>query len=292
MIKSMTGFGRAQRTLHERDITVEARAVNHRYLELSVRAPRSMSFIEERLRAYVMKLVSRGKVEVNVQVRQPGKKGLVIAPDIAVAEGYFNALKEISLRLGTDFDIGTSVFSRFDDVFSVDAQQLDEEELFSDIKAVAEEALAGFCEARTSEGARMKDDILSRLLDIEEIVEAIESASPEQIERYRERLWQRMKSVLESVDIDENRILLEAALYADKSAVDEETVRLKSHIARFRDILSSSDPVGRQLDFMVQEINREINTIGSKSGNVEMTAKVVDAKAQLEKIREQIQNIE
>lgn len=292
MIKSMTGFGRASQTLHGREISVEARAVNHRYLELSVRVPRSLSFLEERLKPHIMRYVSRGKVEIGVLLRETGLRDVTIEPDIEVARGYYLALKEISGQLGVRFDVSASSLARFPDVFRVASGQVDEDELFSDVSAVVEAALREFSAARNAEGERLREDILRRLLTIEEVADFIEEASPEQIERYRDRLRQRMKAVLESAEIDENRILLEAAIYADKSAVDEETVRLKSHINQFREILSSDEPAGRRMDFLTQELNREINTIGSKSADIEITKMVVGAKAELEKIREQIQNIE
>ncbi len=292
MVRSMTGFGRAKETLNDREISVELRSVNHRFLELSARIPRTYSFLEEPLRAHIQKSVSRGKIDIAVQIQPIGEKSVVIEPNIDVARGYLNALGVITDKLGVRFDVDALAISRFPDVFTVSGDTPDEEELLSDVLKVADMALSSFLAMRETEGEKMKEDILLRIRSIEETASVIELASPEQIERYRERLTQRMKAVLDTKEIDENRILLEAAIYADKSAVDEETVRLKSHIAQFRNILKANEPVGRKLDFLVQELNREVNTIGSKSSDVDITAKVVDAKAEIEKIREQIQNIE
>ena len=292
MIKSMTGYGRAADTLNGLEITVEIRAVNHRYLELSVRLPRSYAFLEERLKPDILGKVFRGKVEVFIQIKQTEKSDVIIEPNIEMAKGYADALRSISDELDIEFDLGAAAISRFQDIFTVTGKPADEDRIFEDIRAVAGLAADELVIMREHEGERMERDILQRLSEIDSITHTIEEGSSGLIERYREKLYQRMKTVLESADIDDNRILLEAALYADKSAVDEEIVRLKSHIAQFRKTMKLAEPVGRKLDFLVQELNREINTIGSKSGELEITAKVVDAKAQLEKIREQIQNIE
>lgn len=292
MIKSMTGFGRASETINGREISVEIRAVNHRYLELAMRMPRAYSYLEEMMKPHIQKSVSRGKVDVGVQIQQIDGKNVVIEPNIRVASGYVTALRDIAKELGLRYDIDAATVARFPDIFNVASETPDENELFSDVKTVLDEALSRFIGMRETEGERLKEDILSHLTVIERMAVTIENASPEQIERQRERLTQRMKAVLENTEIDHNRILLEAAIYADKSAVDEETVRLKSHVAQFREILALDEPVGRKLDFLVQELNREVNTIGSKCSDAEITSKVVDAKSEIEKIREQIQNIE
>ena len=292
MPKSMTGYGQAADTLNGLEITVEIRALNHRYLELSLRLPRNLAFLEEKLKPEVQKEVSRGKVEVSVQIKHIERSDVVIKPNIEIARGYVDALRSMSEELDIEFDSGTTALSRFQDIFIVASAEMDETRIFEDVRAVVRRALTGFLAMRETEGKRMADDILEKLSTIEKLVSGIEESSGDMVEKYREKLYQRMKTVLETVDIDENRILLEAALYADKSAVDEEIVRLKSHIAQFRQIMTLREPVGRKLDFLIQELNREINTIGSKSGDLEITGKVVDAKAELEKIRELVQNIE
>ena len=292
MIRSMTGFGRANETVEGYDISVEMRSVNHRYLEVSVRVPRSYSFLEEPLRQYLLKNIARGKVEVTIQIWQLNKSDVIIEPNIAIAKGYYDALKKISEELDIRYDAGVATISRFPDIFNITATKPDEEAIYQYTLAVVNEALDSFTGMKEKEGQRLLEDMFLRLSLVEETLGEIEEAVTDRLEIYRQKITSRMQDVLGSIAIDENRILLEAALYADKSAVDEETVRLRSHISQFRDILSSNDVVGRKLDFLLQELNREINTIGSKSGDFDMAAKVVDIKAEIEKVREQIQNIE
>lgn len=292
MIKSMTGFGRAREILNGREITVEIRAVNHRYYEFSSRLPRSLTFAEERLKSLLQGKISRGKVEVSVTVQNITAAAEVITANKEVIGGYVSALREIKDEFSLTDDLSLSAVMRLPDAFTVVKADTDEEQLWADLRMVAESALGSFLKMRETEGERMKTDILSRLETIENNVSFVEERSPIIVENYRKRLYERMREVLSDTGIDENRILLEAGIFSEKTAVDEETVRLRSHIAQFREMLESSEPIGRKLDFLVQEMNRETNTIGSKVQDIEVTKIVVDQKSEIEKIREQIQNIE
>ncbi len=292
MIKSMTGFGRGHDVLNGRDITVEIRAVNHRYFEVSARLPRSMNFAEEKLKSLLQGKVNRGKTEVSVLVYNTGANDEKISVNTEVVGGYVEALRSVKERFELIDDLALSNILRIPDALNVVKEETDEEQLWADIKSVAEQALEKFIAMRETEGERMKADILSRLETIEGWVGFVESRSPIIVEEYRKKLYDRMCEVLDGKSVDENRILLEAGIFSEKIAVDEETVRLRSHIKQFRDMLESSDAVGRKLDFLVQEMNRETNTIGSKVQDIEVTRIVVDQKSEIEKIREQIQNIE
>lgn len=292
MIKSMTGFGRGHAELSGRDITVEIRSVNHRYFEFSSRLPRNYSFAEEKLKSLLQGKISRGKVEVSVLVQNTAAVSEKITANREVIREYVDALREIKDEMELVDDLSLSAVMRLPDAFTVVKAEADEEQMWADLKTVAEEALDNFVKMRETEGARMKADLLSRLDTIEKNVEFVESRSPIIVEEYRKRLYDRMCEVLEGKSVDENRILLEAGIFSEKTAVDEETVRLHSHIAQFRSMLESAEPIGRKLDFLVQEMNRETNTIGSKVQDIEVTKVVVDQKSEIEKIREQIQNIE
>jgi len=292
MIKSMTGFGRGHEVLNGRDITVEIRAVNHRYYEFSSRLPRAYTFAEEKLKSLLQGRISRGKVEVSVQVQNVTAVSEKITANKEVIADYVAALREIKEELSLTDDLSLSAVMRLPDAFTVVKAEVDEEQLWENLKAVTEQALASFIGMRETEGERMKADISARLTTIEGNVDFIESRSPIIVGNYRKRLYDKMCEVLEGKNIDENRILLEAGIFSEKTAVDEETVRLRSHIAQFREMLESAEPIGRKLDFLVQEMNRETNTIGSKVQDIEVTKIVVDQKSEIEKIREQIQNIE
>lgn len=292
MIKSMTGFGRGHGVLNGRDITVEIRAVNHRYFEFSARLPRSMNFAEEKLKSLLQSRISRGKAEVSVLVYNTGANDEKISVNTEVVGGYVEALRSVKEQFSLIDDLSLSSILRIPDALNVVKEETDEEQLWADIRSLAEQALDKFVAMRETEGERMKADILSRLDTIEGWVDIISSRSPMIVEDYRKRLYDRMCEVLEGKAVDENRILLEAGIFSEKIAVDEETVRLRSHIKQFRDMLESSEAVGRKLDFLVQEMNRETNTIGSKVQDIEVTRIVVDQKSEIEKIREQIQNIE
>lgn len=292
MIKSMTGFGRGHEVLNGRDITVEIRAVNHRYYEFSSRLPRAYTFAEDKLKSLLQGKISRGKVEVSVQVQNVTAVSEKITANKEVIADYVSALREIKDELPLTDDLSLSAVMRLPDAFTVVKAETDEEQLWEDLKTVAEQALANFIRMREIEGERMKADISARLTTIESNVSFVEERSPIIVENYRKRLYDKMCEVLEGKNVDENRILLEAGIFSEKTAVDEETVRLRSHIAQFREMLESVEPIGRKLDFLVQEMNRETNTIGSKVQDIEVTKIVVDQKSEIEKIREQIQNIE
>lgn len=292
MIKSMTGFGRGHQVLNGRDITVEIRAVNHRYYEFSSRLPRSLGYVEDRLKTLLQGRISRGKVEVSVLINNVEAADEKITINHEIVKEYIDAMRSVKDEFGLVDDLSLSNILRIPDAFTVVKTETDEEQLWEDIRSTAEEALEHFISMRENEGERMKQDVLSRLAKIEEWVGVVETRSPMVVEDYRKRLYDKMCEVLSSTNIDENRILMEAGIFSEKTAVDEETVRLRSHIAQFRGMLESGEPVGRKLDFLVQEMNRETNTIGSKVQDIKVTRIVVDQKSEIEKIREQIQNIE
>lgn len=288
----MTGYGRSQKIINGRDILVEIRSVNHRYFEYNSRIPRAYAYIDEKLKALLKSKISRGKVDISVTVNNIESKDTEIAINKAVAEGYVNALRSVSEELNVADDLTLSKLIKLPDIFSVQKTPDDEEEVWSNISEVAGEAVEHFVSMRETEGEKLKNDVLDKASCILEMVAEVEKFSPQTVENYRERLYKKLCEVLESNDIDEQRILTEAAIFSEKIAVDEETVRLKSHISQLNGLVDSDDPVGRKLDFIVQEMNREVNTIGSKAQDLNITKLVVDMKAELEKIREQIQNIE
>ncbi len=288
----MTGYGRAQKILNGRDILVEIRSVNHRYYEYSSRIPRTYSYIDEKLKALLKTSVSRGKVEVSVTINNIEAKESEISVNKAVAEGYINALRSVSEELGLKDDLVLSKLIKLPEIFVVQKAPDNQEQIWADIAEVADEALSKFVEMRSTEGERLKNDIIAKADFILGMVEKVEELSPQTVENYRSRLYQKLSEILENKDIDEQRILTESAVFAEKIAVDEETVRLKSHISQLKNMFDSDDPIGRKLDFIVQEMNREVNTIGSKAQDLNITKIVVDMKAEIEKIREQIQNIE
>lgn len=292
MIKSMTGFGRAQETFDGREITVEIKSVNHRYFEFSARTPRAYGYLEEKLKSFVSGKISRGKVEASVLITNREGTDAEIAVNLGVAEGYLTALREANKTLGLTDDLTLAGLMRLPDVFNVQKASDDEETTSGQVIDVAGKALEKFVEMRIAEGKKMSDDISSRLDFIESEVGKIENRSPEVTRLYRERLESRIKELLDGASIDEQRLVTEAAIFSEKTAVDEETVRLRSHIAQYRELLCSDTPVGRKLDFLTQELNREVNTIGSKGQDLEITRIVVDLKSEIEKIREQIQNVE
>lgn len=304
MLKSMTGYGRAQKILNGRDILVEIRSVNHRYYEYSSRIPRTYNYIDEKLKAMLKSGISRGKVEVNVTISNIEGRDTVVALNKGLAEEYIRVLKEFGEEINEKFvdldeiddyiddDLTLSKLIKLPDIFTVQKAPDDEEQVWSDVSEVAGEALARFVSMRETEGEKLHADVLEKADGILRMVGQVEELSPKTVENYRGRLYQKLSEILESKDIDQQRILTEAAIFAEKIAVDEETVRLRSHISQLKDMLGSSDPIGRKLDFIVQEMNREVNTIGSKAQDLNITKIVVDMKAEIEKIREQIQNIE
>ena len=291
----MTGYGRARRTVNGRDITVEVRSVNNRYLDCSVKMPRAYIFAEDAVKALVQKNVSRGKVDVFVTVDSLGAEETVVAVNGPLAKSYIAALKKL-YDLGGGSWVRSSCYAtdlaRLPDVVTITKEEEDLDSLSADLCAVLEEALSAHAAMRETEGRRLAEDILSRLGTIEALTARVEERSPQTVAEYREKLLVRMNEVLQSASIDESRILTEAAIFADKVAVDEETVRLRSHLSQLREMLSGGEPVGRKLDFLIQEVNRESNTIGSKCNDVQIARCVVDLKAEVEKIREQVQNIE
>ena len=292
MIKSMTGYGRAQGTFSGGEITVEVKSVNNRYLDCGVKLPRVYSFIEDAVKTQVQHTISRGKVDVFITINSAGAENVKISLNAPVLEGYLAALKQIAENYDVIDDISVQTLTRFNDVLLVEKQEEDEDETKAQILAVVIDALKAFDEMRTIEGEALKKDLLEKADGILELVGKVEARSPITVAAYREKLWNKMKEVLESTTIDESRIVQEAAIYADKVAVDEETVRLRSHISQLKKMLTDGGVIGRKLDFLMQEMNREANTIGSKGNDVEQARNVVDIKSQLEKIREQIQNIE
>lgn len=292
MVMSMTGYGRSIMHIDDADITVEIRSVNNRFADISVRIPRSLTYCEDKIKNELLKQVNRGKIDVFVSYQKPYGEQIDIQPNISAARGYYQALKTIDEQLGTCTEVNAGMLSRFSDVFVVTREVPDEEKVWSEIRQVLLAATENFNEMRSAEGRRMADDVLDKITNVEALVENVEKTSEPRVEAYRAKLFEKLSTILESTDIDEKRILEEAAIYADRTAVDEETVRLRSHIKQFREIVSAGGPIGRKLDFLVQEINREINTIGSKASDLEITGYVVDLKSEVEKIREQIQNIE
>ena len=292
MIKSMTGYGRAQGSFSGGEITVEIKSVNNRYLDCSVKLPRVYSFTEDAVKGLVQRTISRGKVDVFITVNSAGADNMKITLNAPVVEGYLSALKQLARDYDVRDDISVSSLSRFSDVLIMEKQEEDEQEVREALLGVTEQALSAFDEMRSREGQALKQDLLQKADGILELVAQVEARSPVTVAAYRERLTAKMMEVLENSAIDEARIIQEAAIYADKVAVDEETVRLRSHVEQFRAMLSGGGVIGRKLDFLMQEMNREANTIGSKGSDVEQARTVVELKSQLEKIREQIQNIE
>ncbi len=292
MIKSMTGYGRAVETVGGREFTVELRSVNNRYLDCSVRLPRSLSFGEDAVKQAVKAAISRGKVEVYITVRSEGGDEVQVTLNKTVLEGYLAAMRQMVQEYEVRDDISTSTLSRLPEVFSMERPQVDEEQLLADLMSVVAKAIVHFDAMRTTEGAALDQDLRSRGKTILELVSKVEAGNGQTVIAYRARLEAKLREVLENTAIDENRILTEAAIFADKVAVDEETVRLRSHLAQMETMLTTGGAVGRKLDFLLQEMNREANTIGSKCTDVNLARIVVDIKAELEKIREQTQNIE
>ncbi len=292
MIRSMTGFGRAQVAAEGFNITAEIKSVNHRYFEFSARLPRAYSFLEEKIKNYLSSYISRGKVECALIIEATADDSVTVKVNEPLAKGYYDAIHYIGETFSVNSNVSAQDIARYPEVLSVTKNAVDEDDLWEKVKAVLEEAVAKFIEMREQEGEKLKNDVLSRADTIIKNVSFVEERSPETVKEYTEKLLTRMREVLEGVQVDEGRILTEAAIFADKVAVAEETVRLRSHIDQLRVMMNSDEAIGRKLDFLVQEINRETNTIGSKAQDVEIAKVVIDTKAEIEKIREQIQNIE
>ena len=292
MIKSMTGYGRAVETVNGREFTVEIRSVNNRYLDCSVRLPRILSFAEDAVKQAVKTSVSRGKVDVFISAHSEGGDEVEISLNKGVLEGYLAAMRQMVSEYGVSDDISVSTVSRLNDVFIVEKPEVDEEQLKNDLMAVVSQALASYDTMRSTEGVALDRDLRSRGQTILQLVSQVEQGNVQTVVDYRARLEAKLKEVLANTAIDESRILTEAAIFADKVAVDEETVRLRSHLQQMNSMLDGGGAIGRKLDFLLQEMNREANTIGSKCTDVRLARIVVDIKAELEKIREQTQNIE
>ena len=292
MIKSMTGYGSAKGTVEGLEIHVELKSVNNRYLDCSVRLPRSFLFAEDMVKSLVQKHISRGKVDVFLNVDSSSAGDMSVRVNEGLLKGYVDAISHIAEEYGLSNDISAMSVARFPDVLTVEKRDLDAEAISAGMENIVEQALRDFDAMRLREGEKLCEDVLSRLETISALVSRVEEKAPETVEAYRRRLEQKMAEVLGTAGIDESRILTEAAVFADHIAVDEETVRLRSHMSQLRTMIRGNSPTGRKIDFLIQEFNREANTIGSKCQNSEIAHVVVDLKSEIEKIREQIQNIE
>ncbi|HHZ06210.1 MAG TPA: YicC family protein [Clostridiales bacterium] len=292
MIKSMTGFGRSEQVLTGREIIVEIKSVNHRYFEFSCRTIRGFGFLEEKAKTYIQQRVSRGKVDVYIGIGADDEKESVVSINHSLAQGYINALRELGQAYNISDDITVSSVAKYSDIFTVHQAAEDEDKLWEDVQVVLDNAIDKFVSMRQAEGKRMQTDLENRSKTILELVSQVEQRSPQTVLEYRTRLQDKMNELLSGASVDAQRILTEAAIFADKVAVDEETVRLRSHFKQMEQIMSAQGAVGRKLDFILQEMNREANTIGSKVQDAQLAHVVVDIKAELEKIREQVQNIE
>ncbi len=292
MVKSMTGYGRGESSLHGRNLVVEVRSVNNRYLDCTVKMPRAYLFAEEALKARVQEAISRGKVDVFVTIDSIAAENVVVTVNKPVADAYVAALEELCTDYDLPESLNISLLSRFPDVLNVQKAPEDLEQVAGDLLAVLDLALADFDAMRSREGARLEEDVRGRARTIETLTTRVEERNPSIVTEHRQRLEAKLREVLENRQLDESRLITEAAIFADKVAVDEETVRLKSHLAQMDHLLTKGGAVGRKLDFLIQEFNREANTIGSKCSDVETARVVVDIKAEIEKIREQIQNLE
>lgn len=292
MVLSMTGYGRAGALLHGRDIKVELRSVNSRFFEYSSRLPRACAFLEDKLKKLVAAKVSRGKVELNLSIQNVTAADTVVSVNWQLAKGYCAAISAMSERMDLKNDVTAGMLARFPDVLIQTAAPTDEDELWQDVQSVAQQAIDAFVAMRATEGEKLKEDVAGRLNTIETLVARIEQDSAGRVQAYSDKLYARLQELLGDRNIDEARLVTEAAIFADKTAIDEETVRLHSHVAQYREILELNEPIGRKLDFLTQELNRESNTIGSKCQDVAITRLVVELKSEIEKIREQIQNIE
>lgn len=292
MINSMTGFGRFEGQINGRSINLEIKSVNHRYFEFSCRITRGYNFLEEKLKSYITSKISRGKVDMFVSITEPEDTPAEVQINHNLAEGYINALKELEDKYGIKNEVTAVDVGRYPDVLTVNKASEDEDVVWSDVKEALDSALEGFMAMRKNEGERLKADVLSRAGTIIEIVSEIEKRSPKTVAEYQSRLKEKIEELLRSKEYDEQRVITEVAIFADKVAVDEETVRLRSHFDQLNIYLNEDKPVGRSIDFLIQEMNREANTIGSKVKDAKLAQMVVRIKNEIEKIREQIQNIE
>lgn len=292
MVRSMTGFGRAKTSENGLNITVELKSVNHRYFEFTSRLPKGYMFLDEKLKTFCQQNISRGKLEAAVIIEDNSEGAAIVEVNAAYADAYLAAIKDMAQRYHIKNDVKMSALVSNPELFTVKKQTLPEETVTEAVLKTAKEAMESFISMREAEGERLKKDVKTRTYFILKSVAFIEERSPETVKAYRERLEQKIKELIGDVQVDEQRLLTETAIFADKVAVAEETVRLKSHIKQFCSLLEGDEPIGRKLDFIVQEMNREANTIGSKAQDIEIAHTVVDIKSEIEKIREQIQNIE
>ena len=292
MLRSMTGYGRGQAVTDKWDISVEIKSVNHRYFEWSAKLPKAFLFLEDKLKAKIQESVSRGKVEAYVSIYSVGEREINVEVNNSVASGYVKALRDAAPSLGLEDNIALTDLLRFSDIFTLKRMEVDEEEVWEAVSNVADMAIASFVSMKEKEGEKLKEDVLTRRECIADMLKKVEERAPMLKNEYYERLYTKIKELLDDKNIDESRLVTEAGVFADKVAVDEETVRLNSHLNQLCDLLNTDEPVGRKLDFLVQEMNREVNTIGSKCQDVTIARIVVDMKSEIEKIRDQIQNIE
>ncbi len=292
MLKSMTGYGRNEAIVGAKKITAEIKSVNHRFSDYNIKVPRQYGYLEERMRRRISESVSRGKVDVYISIETCGEADKVITLNRELAENYISALKEIGESFGLKDDITVSTVAAFPDVFRSETKRDDEEELWNAVETVAEPAIEAFIAMREREGSRIEADLRARVEYMKTLAAEIDERSPQTVGEYKEKLYTKIRELLEERDIDDSRVLTEVAIFADKVAVNEEIVRLYSHFDEFYDIINSGEPAGRRLDFLIQEINREVNTIGSKASDLDISKKVVTLKGEIEKLREQIQNIE
>ena len=292
MLKSMTGYGRSEMTVGGRHIIFEIKSVNHKYFEFNSRISRGYLFLEDKLKAYLQGKLSRGKVDVFLQIETLEDADAQVQVNHSLAAGYYAALQELKDRYGLPDEPTLALLTRYGDIFSVHRAPENEEEIWQAVQQAAEPAVESFLRMREAEGARLREDILSKAQRILELVGQVEQETPQTVKEYQERLEAKIQELLGDAHFDEQRVLTEVAVFADKVAVDEETVRLRSHFQQLQKLSQSQDPVGRKIDFLVQEMNREANTIGSKSVNSQIAYLVVDIKSEIEKIREQVQNVE
>ncbi len=292
MVKSMTGYGRAEKIIGGKKISVEMKSVNHRYSDYSVKVPRNYGFLEERIREYVSEYVFRGKVDlfVNLESYEESDKEIILNTDLA--KSYIDALKKLRDEFGLKDDISVSVVAKNSEIFKAERKEEDQEQIWQSVREVLAEAVSAFVAMREREGERIYKDLIERVEYMKKIAAEIDERSPETVSEYRRKLYGKIKELLDDRTVDEGRLLTEVAVFADKVAVNEEIVRLESHFDEFYNILNSNEPAGRKIDFLIQEINRETNTIGSKANDIVIAKKVVELKAEIEKLREQIQNIE
>lgn len=292
MVRSMTGYGRCEKVVGNKKILIELKAVNHRFADYNIKVPRYLGYLEEMARGYLSDFINRGKIDVFISIEYYGESDKMVTLNSELAKNYYDVLKQMATELGLRDDISVSNLSKFTDIFNTERKEEDEQTVWNEVCPVLSEACASFMKMREAEGERITADLREKIETMKEGVAEIEKRSPECVVSYRQKLTDKLNEVLSSTDIDEARILTEAAIYADKIAVDEETVRLKSHFVEFENILNSGEPVGRKLDFLVQEMNREVNTTGSKCNDIDISKIVISLKNELEKIREQIQNLE